>query len=56
MPKYIVYRVLTIYRVLPGFREFAVVEKSKRFFRLFWMGVTKRGSGPWQMPKFIECI
>ena len=38
---YIVYRVLSIYRVLPGFREFAFFEKSKRFFyNFFWMGVT----------------
>ena len=26
----------TYYRVLPGFREFAVFEKSKRFFILFF--------------------
>ena len=32
---YIVYKVLSIYRVLPGFREFAVFEKSKRFFYIF---------------------
>ena len=51
---YIVYRVLSIYRVLPGFREFAVFEKSKRFFILFWMGVTERGSGPWQGPKYTH--
>ena len=39
--RYIVYKVLSIYRVLPGFREFAFFEKSKRFFyNFFWMGVT----------------
>ena len=32
---------------MPGFREFAVFEKIKRFFILFfWMGVTERGQGP----------
>ena len=37
----VVYKVLSIYRVLPGFREFAVFEKIKRFFYIFfWMGVT----------------
>ena len=37
----VVYKVLSIYRVLPGFREFAFFEKSKRFFyNFFWMGVT----------------
>ena len=37
----VVYRVLSIYRFLPGFREFAFFEKSKRFFyNFFWMGVT----------------
>ena len=35
---YIVYKVLSIYRVLPGFREFAVFEKSKRFFYIFLDG------------------
>ena len=34
----IVYKVLSIYRVLPGFREFAVFEKSKRFFYIFLDG------------------
>ena len=34
----VVYRVLSIYRVLPGFREFAVFEKSKRFFYFFLDG------------------
>ena len=29
----VVYKVLSIYRVLPGFREFAVFEKSERFLR-----------------------
>ena len=32
----IVYKVLSIYRVLPGFREFAVFEKIKRFFYIFF--------------------
>ena len=40
MPIYIyiciVYKVLSIYRVLPGFREFAVFEKIKRFFYIFF--------------------
>ena len=34
---YIVYKVLSIYRVLPGFREFAFFEKSKRFFYNFFL-------------------
>ena len=34
----IVYKVLSIYRVLPGFREFAVFEKIKRFFIIFLDG------------------
>ena len=54
---YIVYRVLSIYRFLPGFREIAFFEKSKRFFILFfWMDVTERGSGPWQGPKYIYVV
>ena len=37
----VVYKVLSIYRFLPGFREFAFFEKCKRFFyNFFWMGVT----------------
>ena len=57
-PKYlsIVYKVLSIYKVLPGFQESAVFDNKKKlidFFILFWMGVTKRGSGPWQGPKYI---
>ena len=40
---YIVYRVLSIYRVLPGFREFAVFEKIKRFFILFFGWALQRG-------------
>ena len=45
-PKYIyvVYRVISIYRFLPGFREFAFFEKSKRFFILFF-GWTLQGGG-----------
>ena len=40
---YIVYKVLSIYRVLPGFREFAVFTKSKRFFILFLDGRYREG-------------
>ena len=40
---YIVYKVLSIYRVLPGFREFAVFEKIKRFFILFFGRTLERG-------------
>ena len=48
---YIVYRVLSIYRVLPGFREFAVFEKSKRFFYIFFGWVIHRGGqGPGKGP------
>ena len=48
---YIVYRVLSIYRVLPGFREFAVFEKSKRFFYIFFGWVLHRGGqGPGKGP------
>ena len=36
----VVYKVLSIYRFLPGFREIAVFEKSNRFFILFCTGVT----------------
>ena len=43
----VVYKVLSIYRVLPGFREFAVFEKSKRFFYIFFGWVLHReGQGP----------
>ena len=54
-PKYIyivvVYKVLSIYRVLPGFREFAVFEKSKRFFYIFFGWVLHRGGqGPGKGP------
>ena len=34
----VVYKVLSIYRFLPGFREFAVFEKSKQFFYIFLDG------------------
>ena len=40
---YIVYRVLSIYRVLPGFREFAVFEKIKRFLYFFLDGRYREG-------------
>ena len=47
----IVYKVLSIYRVLPGFREFAVFEKIKRFFILFFGWVLHRGGqGPGKGP------
>ena len=47
----VVYRVLSIYRVLPGFREFAVFEKSKRFFYIFFGWVLHRGGqGPGKGP------
>ena len=39
----VVYKVLSIYRVLPGFREFAVFEKIKRFFILFLDGRYREG-------------
>ena len=45
------YRVLSIYRVLPGFREFAVFKKSKRFFYIFFGWVLHRGGqGPGKGP------
>ena len=48
---YIVYRVLSIYRFLPGFRKFAVFEKSKRFFYIFFGWVLHRGGqGPGKGP------
>ena len=48
---YIVYKVLSIYRFLPGFREFAVFEKSKRFFYIFFGWVLHRGGqGPGKGP------
>ena len=48
---YIVYKVLSIYRVLPGFREFAVFKKSKRFFNIFFGWVLHRGGqGPGKGP------
>ena len=47
----VVYKVLSIYRVLPGFREFAVFEKSKRFFYIFFGWVLHRGGqGPGKGP------
>ena len=47
----VVYRVLSIYRVLPGFREFAVFEKSKQFFYIFFGWVLHRwGQGPGKGP------
>ena len=52
---YIVYRVLSIYRVLPGFREFAVFEKSKRFFYIFFGWVLHRGGqGPGKGPNIYQ--
>ena len=42
----IVYRVLSIYKVLPGFREFAVFEKRKRFFYIFGWVLHRGGQGP----------
>ena len=54
---YIVYRVLSIYRVLPGFREFAVFEKSKRFFYIFFGWVLHRGGqGPGKGPNLYVCM
>ena len=42
---------MSIYRVLPGFREFAVFEKSKRFFILFFGWALQRGGqGPCKGP------
>ena len=53
----IVYKVLSIYRVLPGFREFAVFEKSKRFFYIFFGWVLHRGGqGPGKGPNIIIYI
>ena len=53
----IVYRVLSIYRVLPGFREFAVFEKSKRFFYIFFGWVLHRGGqGPGKGPNIYRYI
>ena len=47
----VAYRVLSIYRVLPGFREFAVFEKRKRFFYIFFGWVLHRGGqGPGKGP------
>ena len=37
----VAYKVLSIYRVLPGFREFAVFERSKRFFIFFGWALQK---------------
>ena len=54
---YIVYRVLSIYRVLPGFREFAVFEKSKRFFYIFFGWVLHRGGqGPGKGPNIYIVV
>ena len=51
---YIVYRVLSIYRFLPGFREIAFFEKSKRFFILFFGWTLQRGGqGPGKGPNNI---
>ena len=47
----VVYKVLSIYRFLPGFREFAVFEKSKQFFYIFFGWVLHRGGqGPGKGP------
>ena len=54
---YIVYKVLSIYRFLPGFREFAVFEKSKRFFYIFFGWVLHRGGqGPGKGPNIVAYI
>ena len=51
----IVYKVLSIYRVLPGFREFAVFEKIKRFFYIFFGWVLQRGGqGPGKGPNQLQ--
>ena len=43
----VVYKVLSIYRVLPCFRDIAVFEKSKRFCILFFGWALQRGAqGP----------
>ena len=53
----IVYKVLSIYRVLPGFREFAVFEKSKRFFYIFFGWVLHRGGqGPGKGPNIYGSL
>ena len=48
---------MSIYRVLPGFRDFAVFEKSKRFFYIFfgWM-LHRGGQGPGKGPNIYICI
>ena len=52
---YIVYKVSSIYRVLPGFREFAVFEKSKRFFIiLFGWALQRGGQGPGKGPNVLS--
>ena len=52
---YIVYRVLSIYRFLPGFRKFAVFEKIKRFFYIFFGWVLHRGGqGPGKGPNQLQ--
>ena len=54
---YIVYKVLSIYRVLPGFREFAVFKKSKRFFYIFFGWVLHRGGqGPGKGPNIYMYV
>ena len=51
----VVYKVLSIYRFLPGFREFAVFEKSKRFFYIFFGWVLHRGGqGPGKGPNLTQ--
>ena len=53
---YIVYRVLSIYWFLPGFREIAVFEKIIRFFILFFDGRYREEAGPWQGPKYMYIV
>ena len=53
---YIVYRVLSIYWFLSGFREIAVFEKIIRFFILFFDGRYREEAGPWQGPKYMYIV
>ena len=48
---------MVVYRFLPGFREFAVFEKSKRFFYIFFGWVLHRGGqGPGKGPNMYVCM
>ena len=54
----VVYKVLSILYIgsCQAFENLQFLRKLNDFLYFFWMGVTERGSGPWQGPNYICCV